>query len=355
MAGSAAGSWRVALVAYCYLASVAPVWVLLQPRDYLSSFLLFACLGGGLIGLAAGVFVGGGAPSIAYPAFLGFHASGLGAMGALFPALFITVACGACSGFHSVVASGTTARQLDRESHARAVGYGSMLLEGLLALVAVATVAVLSSGSPEAKLPPPLLFASGLARFLETLGLPHGIGQSFAMLALSTFLLTTLDTCTRLARYSLSELLSLRDPRSQRVATLVTLAVPLTLTLIPFHDAQGHLVPAWKMIWPVFGATNQLLGGFALLVLTLWLRHEGRPIWATFLPMVFMIGATLTALVQLVATYGLSLVGAIAAMLLALAMVLLWEAARSLRRNAPSGQARPPAAPPQRPAHALDS
>ncbi len=358
--GSATTTWSLLLIGYCFVASVTPVWLLLQPRDYLSSFLLYACLLGGLAGIGLSGFTGGPSVGLSYPAFIGFHSEKLGY---LFPALFITVACGACSGFHSVVASGTTAKQLDRERHARPIGYGSMLVEGLLALVAVATVSVLAPGSAEIQLAPPAIFAEGLGRFLALLGIPQGLAQSFAMLALSTFLLTTLDTGTRLGRYILEELFSLKGlgahhcgPQdagrsgvasgsgsrcvtgrgAQCLSTAATLAVPTILALVTFEGPGGQVIPVWKMIWPVFGSTNQLLGGLALLVITVWLRRAGRPAWVTLIPTVLMLSATLLALIQLVARQGASLVGGIAGLLLLLGLVLLVEAGRALRRPPPT-------------------
>ncbi|MCA9666027.1 MAG: carbon starvation protein A [Myxococcales bacterium] len=342
--GSAATTWSLLLIVYCFIASVTPVWILLQPRDYLSSFLLYACLGGGLVGIALSAFSSAPGTTLAYPAFLGFHADKLGY---LFPALFITIACGACSGFHSVVASGTTSKQLDRERDARAIGYGSMLVEGLLALVAVATVAVLAKGAPETRLAPPALFATGLGRFLALLGVPADVGASFGLLALSTFLLTTLDTATRLGRYVLEELLfghreggKASGGAALWLTTAATLAMPCVFALITFRDAAGKAIPAWRVIWPVFGTTNQLLGALALMVLSVWLRRSGRNVWVALAPMLLMVAATLVSLVQLCARHGFSLVGIIAGVLLFLALVLLAEAARCLLLPARASEAR---------------
>jgi carbon starvation protein len=325
--GSSAKTWSLVLLVYCFIASITPVWILLQPRDYLSSFLLYACLGGGLAGVVAAAFSGGPELSLTYPAFLGFRSEKLGY---LFPALFITIACGACSGFHSIVASGTTAKQLDREPDARAVGYGSMLLEGVLALLSVSTVAILTAGSPETRMNPPALFAAGLGRFLALLGLPQEVGQSFGLLALSTFLLTTLDTGTRLGRYILEELLELRGRAALWISTAATLALPLVFSLMTFTDAAGKPVPIWRIIWPVFGSTNQLLGGLALMVITVWLRRSGRPYWFTLAPMLFMVAATTVSLAQLALHHGISMVGGVSAGLLLLALLLLVEAGRAL-------------------------
>jgi carbon starvation protein len=324
---SAAALWRVLLVVYCFAASVLPVWLLLQPRDYLSSYLLYVCLGGGVLGALLSPLLGQTDMAIHYPAFLGFHG---GELGYLFPALFITIACGACSGFHSIVASGTTVKQLDRERDARPVSYGAMLIEGMLALLSIATIAVVEPGSAEAKLPPPAIFALGLSRFFAEFGVPAELGQAFGMLALSTFLLTTLDTATRLGRYVFGELFKLEFSGSAWFATAMTVALPLAVGLMTFRDELGRVVPAWQVIWPVFGATNQLLGGLALIVVSAWLRHELRSAWPTLLPMAFMVVATLVALIELIVQHGLSLVGCIAAILFILAVVVMVEAARTM-------------------------
>jgi carbon starvation protein len=310
-------TWSVILLGYCFLASITPVWALLQPRDYLSSFLLVACLLGGLIGIGIGGY------SIDAKAFLGFNTN----IGMLFPALFITIACGACSGFHSIVASGTTAKQLNNERNARPVAYGSMLLEGLLALIAVSAIVVVG-GSLSGKAPP-VVFAEGMGRFVSALGIPPAIGTSFGLLALSTFLLTTLDTGTRLARYILEELFNVWGLRAHIAATVVTLVLPIWLSLTQFTDGQGGVVPVWRAIWPVFGATNQLLGALALLTVSVWLKRTGRKSFFTVIPMLFMFSVTLLALAQLVIRERFNSIGVIAALLFVLAIVLIVESIRA--------------------------
>jgi Carbon starvation protein, predicted membrane protein len=211
--------WNLLLLSYCLFASVLPVWSLLQPRDYLSSFLLFGALAGAVVGIAAG---GGSLPSgvDALPAVATLSDASLGL---LFPAMFITIACGACSGFHAIVASGTTAKQLDSEAHARPVAYGGMLLEGVLALVAVGTVVLIGAQGARGQAPT-FVFAQGIGHILSAVGIPASLGAHFGALAISTFLLTTLDTCTRLARYVLEELFQLQRARLQTtvVATLAS-------------------------------------------------------------------------------------------------------------------------------------
>ncbi len=327
------------LAVYCFAASITPVWLLLQPRDYLSSFLLYACL---LCG-GAGIILSGA--SLEYPAFLSFHNESLGL---LFPALFITIACGACSGFHSIVASGTTARQLSRETDARPIGYGAMLVEGVLALIALAAVMSCAAGSDALKSHPTQVFAAGLGSFLSKIGIPEGAGADFGLLAISTFLLTTLDTATRLARYVFEEFLGRRGWGVKIAATALTLGLPLFIISVEVESGAsgeigGRIVPAYKMIWPVFGATNQLLGGLALLTIAVWLKRTGRRALFALIPMVFMIGVTLWGLVQIVCR---SLAGGLSetahlvkftasALLILLALVLIVEAARSLMFPSP--------------------
>jgi carbon starvation protein len=312
-------TWSVILLGYCFIASITPVWALLQPRDYLSSFLLVACVVGGLGGIVLGKH------SLDAPAFHGFSTN----LGYLFPALFITIACGACSGFHSIVASGTTSKQLNDERNARPVAYGSMLVEGLLALISVSAIVVV--GGALAGNPPTTIFAEGMGTFFQSFGVPHLLGSSFGLLALSTFLLTTLDTGTRLARYILEELFDVWGMKAHVVATLVTLALPLWLALTQYHDPAGNPIPVWRAIWPVFGATNQLLGALALLTVTVWLRRTGRRTAFVVVPMLFMFSVTLLALTQLVVKEGVNVIGVIAAFLLVMAVVLIVEAARAFR------------------------
>ncbi len=322
--GSAKYFWCALLLGYCLVASVLPVWVLLQPRDYLSAYLLYACLGGGGLGLL--VAGASGQTPIAYPVFVGWHDAKLGF---LYPTLFITIACGAVSGFHSIVASGTTAKQLNRERDARRVGYGAMLVEGLLALLALATVMMLAARPTQT---PIQVFADGIGRFLAVLGLPPALGATFGMLALSTFILTTLDTCTRLARFLIQELLGLRGTLPTRI--LATLAVLVAPALVVFREIPGPTgvpMPAWQAIWPAFGASNQLLAALALVVVYAWLRRAGRRAVYVLIPMLFMCVTTLTALIQLalmnLRADGSAFVGWVSLVLAVLATVVMANAA----------------------------
>ena len=197
-------AWSVLLIVYCLVASVTPVWILLQPRDYLSSFLLYASLALGLVGIVFGGF------EVQFPAFITWQSADLGP---LFPIVFITVACGACSGFHSLVASGTSSKQLDKETDARTVGYGAMLVEGLVAVIALATVMMLAGDDPLKNKAPLTVYGTGISQFANVIGIPRELGFSFGLLALSTFILTTLDTATRLGRYIFEEFFQLRADR----------------------------------------------------------------------------------------------------------------------------------------------
>jgi carbon starvation protein len=256
--------------------------------------------------------------------------------------LFILVACGACSGFHSVVASGTTAKQTASESDALRIGYGAMLLEGVLAVLALATVMVATRGSDALGQSATVIFASGFGNFASALGIPVSVGVAFGLLAISTFLLTTLDTCTRLARFVLEEFFGSRTRVTRVTATVVTLGLALALLNLEVKDPAGNPLPAYRMIWPLFGATNQLLGGLALLTITVWLRRSGRPSWFTAIPCAFMIVTTVTALAlkglavadgmrQSGVTLGLGFQAGYCLFLLVLAGFMLTESIRVLR------------------------
>lgn len=329
VAGSARGTWTIILLGYCFVASILPVWLLLQPRDYLSSFLLFACiLFGGLGAIISSLM---GKVSCNYPAFIGFSDPSLGPM---FPAMFIVIACGAISGFHAIVASGTTAKQLSSETKGRPVVYGAMLTEALLGLIALAMIMQLHS-KPEGA--PTEVFSQGIGRVLAAFHIPPKLGTSFGLLAISTFLLTTLDTCTRLARYIFEELFGLRGSGWRFVSTAATLALPLAVVFVKMPDPAkpGQFLPAWQAIWPVFGATNQLLAAMALLVILVWRVHLKKSVWIVGLPMLLMMAVAGTGLVQLLLSAicsGKVLVASLSALLLAMALALLVDTIRSWNR-----------------------
>jgi carbon starvation protein len=335
LAGSEKNSWNAVLLVYCLVASITPVWILLQPRDYLSSWLLYLSVLGAGLGLLIGGLTGATAVATRWPALVAPSAvTGLGIahIGPLFPILFITVACGACSGFHSLVASGTTAKQIRCETDTRRVGYGAMLIEGIVAVIALSAVVILPFNADAFGETPIAIYAGGIGAFLARLGVPARFGAHFGLLALSTFLLTTLDTCTRLGRYAVQEAFAWdrNDARSRLIATIVTLALPGFLVFVTYTDpATGQVLPAWRAIWPVFGATNQLLAALALLAITVWLKRTGRT-WAfAGIPMAFMLVMTMTALAMLIWRNGLTLIGVISAALFVLGLLLAVEAARA--------------------------
>lgn len=326
-------TWAAILLVYCFVASITPVWVLLQPRDYLSSFLLFACLVGGGLGLLISG-LGGNAP-IQFPHFLGWWKDSTDHSGFIFPLLFITVACGAVSGFHSIVASGTSAKQLPREKAARPVAYGGMLVEGVLALIALAGIMLLKQHADLQGIPATKLFAQGISTFFAAFGISKTMGTTFGLLAISTFLLTTLDTGTRLSRFIVEEFFGLRDPRWRYVSTVVTLVLPAVIVFMrfPAPGKEDVFIPAWRLIWPVFGTTNQLLAGLALLVVFVWLAHERRPKLYVLLPMVFMLATAGTMLISLVTRNllrdgGQKLIGSICLVLMILAILVIADTVR---------------------------
>jgi carbon starvation protein len=320
--------WALAILAYCAVASVLPVWSLLQPRGYLGGYVLYAALAVGVLGVLFGGY------EIRQPFFRGWDAGG--ATGALFPFLFVTIACGACSGFHGLVCSGTTSKQIDRESHCHPIGYGAMLCEGLVALLALATIMILA---PEATqgLSPGTIYGNGLGGFLAKLlgpeSLPFAI--TFGAMAFSTFVFDTIDVSARLGRYLLQELFGWKGAAGATAATLLTVAPAAYFVL----DAEAG---SWRKFWTLFGASNQLLAALTLLVLTVWLRRQGRSAWFTMLPMLFVTGITVWALGALAvsnfrAARAVDIAlwnGIAAAALLALAAVLVGAALRRVRREA---------------------
>ena len=260
-------AWVLGLLAYAFFASITPVQYLLQPRDYLSAFLLFVGVALGY----AGIFIS--RPALHAPGFAGF----LPKEGPMWPMLFVTVACGAISGFHSLIASGTTSKQLPKESHAQRIGYGAMVAEGFLSLMVIVMVAALGlgvSGNPIT------IFGKAYDLALPFLG---GYGGVFGVIILNAFILTTLDTATRIARYIFSELTGLKN------RWLATLIVILPAALLA-------LTGSWKAIWPLFGSANQLTAALALLVITSWLLATRKPCWLTLVPAIFMLLTTTAAL-----------------------------------------------------------
>jgi carbon starvation protein len=341
--GNAHKTWDVLLLVYCFIASIVPMWLLLQPRGHLGGYFLYLALIGGALGLVLG------GKTVQYPAFVGWE-TGKGEW--LFPVLFITIACGACSGFHSIVASGTTSKQIRCELDTKPVGYGSMLLEALVAVVSLCCVMMLTPGSPLLKNPQPnFIYATGMGSFLEVIGIPATLGISFGLMAFTTFVYDTLDVCTRLGRYIVQELLGWQDRKGRWFATALTAGVPLFFVMQKTVDAKGAAIPAWKMFWALFGASNQLLAALTLLGLTVWLVKSQRAKWAWFvagIPTVWMYVMSVWALLLMVKKGFLAAEGFrftanpvpwVALILVGLALLMLVEAVRVLNQLRPPGTA----------------
>ena len=321
-------SWSLAILAYCFVASLTPVWALLQPRGYLGGFVLYLALFTGVVGVFFGGF------EIKQEAFKTWHAAG--PTGALFPFLFVTIACGACSGFHGLVCSGTTSKQIARESHCHPIGYGAMLLEGFVALIALATVMMVDSESLVGKAPG-AIYGAGLGRFLTVMiGDDHLVfATTFGSMAFSTFVFDTLDVSTRLGRYTLQELFGWNGIVGALAATALTLLFPVAFILAADEGA-------YRTFWTLFGTSNQLLAALTFLAVSVWLRRSGRAYWFTLAPMVFVMSITLYSLAIQAATAvttlrsaGASvgtatLNGGVALVLIALAAFLVFEGARAL-------------------------
>ncbi|MDH4101213.1 MAG: carbon starvation protein A, partial [Nitrospirota bacterium] len=284
---------------YCFLAAGVPVWLLLQPRDLINSFVLYL----GIVALLAAT-IGGGMAGVTMnfpPLSL---ETGTEKLGMIWPFLFITVACGAISGFHSMVTGGTVAKQVSRESHARTIGYGGMLLESLLAVTVVVAVGgglqyagYLDIVFPaEGKSNPILAFSLGMGTLLNhALGISAAAGTIFGILMVEGFVITTLDAAVRLNRYLLEELWSLVfvDPPALMKSYYFNAGLSVILM---FYLAYSQKFLA---LWPIFGAGNQLLATLTLIAVSLWLVYRGRAAWFTIVPAIFMMATTLTALYRL--------------------------------------------------------
>lgn len=278
--------WALLILAYCCIASVVPVWALLQPRGYLGGFVLYTALALGVFG----IFFGG--YEIQQPAFKSWNIGGM--TGALFPFLFVTIACGACSGFHGLVCSGTTSKQVERESHIRPVGYGAMLAEGFVALIALVTIMIVTQDMVRGK-SPGTIYGEGIGRFLTLI-----IGEqnfafavTFGAMAFSTFVFDTLDVCMRLGRYIVQELFNWRTRTGAVAGTLLTVTLPVYFALFAPPNS-------WSYFWTLFGASNQLLAALTLLSITVWLYQARQRIAFTLLPMLFVLITTFSALTSLV-------------------------------------------------------
>ncbi|MFP4598462.1 MAG: carbon starvation protein A [Persicimonas sp.] len=327
--------WSGILVTYAFFASVLPVWSLLQPRDFLNCLLLYLGLGS----LYLGLFVA--QPDFVAPAV---RMNPEGAPG-LFPFVFIVIACGAASGFHSLVASGTTAKQLDNEKDARFVGYGGMIGESLLGLIAVlaTTAGVISSdkwhvlysdwAAVQALGAKVSTFINGCGRFLEALGLPHEVGASFVSVIVVSYALTSLDSATRLLRYNVEEIAETVGVEFLKNRYLSSLIAVAAIGFFAFYKIDGQ--SAGLALWQLFGTTNQIMAALALLVVTLYLLMRQKPWYVAGIPMVAMLATTITAMVSNAKTFladGKWLLFGVGTFLLVLAVWLVIEAAIAVVR-----------------------
>jgi carbon starvation protein len=317
-------TWLGMTYAYCFIASILPMWLLIQPRDYLSVFLLLGMILGGVVGIIVGN------PTLNMPAFVGFNVANK----PLFPILFVTIACGAVSGFHSLVSSGTSSKSISNEKDMLTVGYGSMLIESTLGVVSLVIACSVAVNGALPKATPFAIFGTAIGGYFTMFGIPKAISACIVTMCVSALAMTTIDAVTRIARMSLQELLSPEEGQeltgwkkvlsNTYVATIVTLIPSYLLCM------GGYL-----NIWPLFGAANQLLSALVLIGLAVFLRTTGRKGWMLYVPMCFMFLVTMSALVMsvygifvklmagkfVVLVDGLQLVVAICLMILALMVV----------------------------------
>lgn len=325
-------TWGVLILIYCIIASLVPIWALLQPRGYLGGFVLYTAIAVGVIGIFFGNY------EIQQPAFKSWDVGGM--TGMLFPFLFVTIACGACSGFHGLVCSGTTSKQIDKESHTRSVGYGAMLAEGFVAFIALVTIMIVASEAVKG-VPAGKIYGNGIGEFLTLVigreNLPFAI--TFGAMAFSTFVFDTLDVSLRLGRYIVQELFGLKGKIGAIIGTLTTIFVPFVCVLIA---PKG----SWNDFWTLFGASNQLLAALSLLSITAWLYKARQRIAFTLLPMLFVLIITLWALSTMVVGnfraaqgFDIKLVNGLASLaLISLAIYLVVTAFVKLRGERPKSE-----------------
>lgn len=295
-------TWMIIVGIYILAASVAPVWILLQPRDYLSSFLLYFMMIVAVVGII-GCGIQGGA-SMDIPAFTGFKdtlAPTGTSLGYMFPALFVTIACGAISGFHSLVGSGTTAKQLNSEKDAQPIAYGGMLIECALAIISLCAVGYIWANYASGEtVTPTVVFATGISQMLATVpGLAgtQDVAYTLLVLTVSVFCLTSLDTATRLARYMFQEFwLEPGETYKDVTGYKKVLTNPVVATVITVVLGIGLGLTGYANIWPLFGAANQLLAALGLLAVATWLGKAGKNNKMFLLPMAFMLVVTITSL-----------------------------------------------------------
>ncbi|HXT60481.1 MAG TPA: carbon starvation CstA family protein [Pirellulales bacterium] len=352
---SAAKTWDILLLVYCGVASVVPVWALLQPRGFLGGYFLSATVLLAFLGIVAATLLGQ-AIEITYPKFIGWEVTQAGKTLYLFPALFVLIACGACSGFHSMISSGTSSKQLRSETDAKSIGYGCMLLEAFVAVISLSCVMIMARGETGG---PDQIFARGVSRFIALFAqlckidydAAQGYLYSFCLLAFATFIYDTLDVCTRLGRYVLEEFTGWRSRAGRLTCTVLTLLPPMYLVLQTVtNPATGAPVPAWKIFWNLFGTANQLLAALTLIGVTVWLLRTGKSWVYTALPALFMVLVTFSSLSLILWDWALTaraawsdghrfdVNGPLSAVLFLLAILLVIEGAvvinRTLRERA---------------------
>ena len=336
-------TWHLIVFAYILIACVTPVWALLQPRDYLNSYLLIFMI----VGAVIGVFVSN--PSCNLSAFTGFNVNGQ----YMFPILFVTIACGAVSGFHSLVSSGTASKQIKNEKNMLPVSYGAMLMESMLAVIALIAVASFADGEAAAQglTTQPQIFAGAIANFLTVIGLPYQLVFTLITLAVSAFALTSLDSVARVARLSFQEFFIDEDTDMEhlspfkKVVTNAWFATIITLVLAFMLAKVGY-----AEIWPLFGSANQLLSVLALVACAVFLKKTKRQGAMLWVPMFFMMAVTFTALtmtivklVSALATTGLTLGSTMqlifAVLLLILGVIVAIQGIKKLTEKADAKQA----------------
>lgn len=291
--------WNIIILLYCFVAAIVPVWALLQPRGHLGGYFMYASLLVAFIGIIFGGF------QVQYPAFTKVF-GGNDFWTPMFPMLFITVACGACSGFHSLVGSGTTSKQLAKETDARPIGYGMMLAEAMVAIIALTTVMILVKDDPLVKSSPNFIYATGLGRFMQLIGVSPAFGVSFGLMAFTTFVYDTLDICTRLGRYIIQELTGWKGWFGRIVSTALIGGIPAVLMIITLTDPAGKPIQAWRLFWTTFGASNQLLAGLALIGVTVWLFNTAKfkkAYLISLIPAVWMFVMSTWALFRMLLSY----------------------------------------------------
>ena len=282
-------TWIYIVMAYLFLASVMPMWLLMEPRDYMTTFMLLGMIIGAVVGVIAEH------PTMKLNAFNGFNVDG----SYLFPTLFVTIACGAVSGFHSLVSSGTSSKTISNEKDMPMVGYGAMVVESLLGVVALVVVGAVAVNGTKPEGTPFSIFSTGVAGFFEKFGIPVQVATVFMTMCVSALALTSLDSVARIGRMSFQELFygdttdTSKMPGWQKVltnkyfATIITLFFGYLLTLGGYNN-----------IWPLFGSANQLLAALVLIALAVFLKTTGRTGWTLYIPMFVMLAVTFTALIQ---------------------------------------------------------